>query len=93
MELWVSLDLEHLSSVQDEEILQCSHLTAGQLSIEARMLQDFEDEGIRVPKAVACDDQMLAMEYIELRCRSLTYQPCYLQANRYVANHPVTAAR
>jgi len=52
-------------STPDRELVVKASERSGQLSVEARMLQDLANEGIRVPEVVACDDQMLAMEWIE----------------------------
>ena len=57
-------DIYRVSTATRELVVKSSE-RLGQLSIEARMLQDLADEGIRVPEVVACDDQMLAMEWIE----------------------------
>lgn len=57
-------DIYRVSTATRDLVVKSSE-RLGQLSIEARMLQDLADEGIRVPEVVACDDRMLAMEWIE----------------------------
>lgn len=59
------------------------------LLVEARMLQDIREEGMRVPQVIASAKEALVLEYIE-PCRNLSYDSEIEAAKAVASLHQVT---